>query len=62
LAEPAVQERRYVLTMDDLSNAVADYGINIKKPGYFADKQTAGTSRHLALVCSLFVFQPGFFL
>lgn len=32
------KEKRLVLTMDDLSAALKDYGINLRKPEYFADR------------------------
>ena len=32
------KEKRLVLTLDDLSAALKDYGINIRKPEYFADR------------------------
>ncbi|XP_071840041.1 transcription initiation factor TFIID subunit 10-like isoform X2 [Apostichopus japonicus] len=32
---PGKQDKRYTLTMDDLSAALSDHGINVKKPVYF---------------------------
>ena len=32
------KEKRLVLTMDDLSAALRDYGVSLRKPDYFADR------------------------
>jgi len=32
---PAANERRFVLTVDDLALALADQGITLKKPPYY---------------------------
>lgn len=35
LATPSLQEKKIVLTMDDLSSALTEYGLNVKKPEYY---------------------------
>ncbi|GAM20794.1 hypothetical protein SAMD00019534_039690 [Acytostelium subglobosum LB1] len=35
--EKVKKEKQLVLTMDDLSQSLRDYGINIRKPDYFAE-------------------------
>jgi len=34
------QEKKFVLTMDDLSQSLRDYGVNLKRPDYFVDRPT----------------------
>ncbi|ONK70216.1 uncharacterized protein A4U43_C05F31460 [Asparagus officinalis] len=36
------KEKRLVLTMDDLSKALREYGVNLKHPEYFADSPLTG--------------------
>ncbi|XP_015696891.2 transcription initiation factor TFIID subunit 10 [Oryza brachyantha] len=36
------KDRRLVLTMDDLSKALQEHGVNLKHPEYFADSPSAG--------------------
>ncbi|KAG8043091.1 hypothetical protein GUJ93_ZPchr0871g7067 [Zizania palustris] len=36
------KDRRLVLTMDDLSKALHEHGVNLKHPEYFADSPSAG--------------------
>ncbi|XP_028551188.1 transcription initiation factor TFIID subunit 10 isoform X2 [Dendrobium catenatum] len=36
------KEKRLVLTMDDLSRALREYGVNLKHPDYFADSPLTG--------------------
>ncbi|KAM0856687.1 hypothetical protein ACQ4PT_048959 [Festuca glaucescens] len=36
------KDRRLVLTMDDLSKALLEHGVNLKHPEYFADSPSAG--------------------
>ncbi|KAM3208838.1 hypothetical protein ACQJBY_063494 [Aegilops geniculata] len=36
------KDRRLVLTMDDLSKALREHGVNLKHPEYFADSPSAG--------------------
>jgi len=35
------QEKKLVLTMEDLSQALKAYGVNLKKPEYFSDRSAA---------------------
>ena len=37
---------RLVLTTEDLAQSARDYGIHIRKPGYFADMPGSGASSH----------------
>ena len=34
-----------VLRMEDLSQALLEYGINVNKPAYFADSASAGVEK-----------------
>ncbi|XP_066382280.1 transcription initiation factor TFIID subunit 10-like isoform X2 [Miscanthus floridulus] len=36
------KDKRLVLTMDDLSKALCEHGVNLKHPEYFADSPSAG--------------------
>ncbi|XP_042034811.1 transcription initiation factor TFIID subunit 10-like isoform X2 [Salvia splendens] len=36
------KEKRLILTMEDLSKALREYGVNVKHQEYFADTPTAG--------------------
>ncbi|XP_052184427.1 transcription initiation factor TFIID subunit 10 isoform X2 [Diospyros lotus] len=36
------KDKRLILTMDDLSKALREYGVNVKHQEYFADAPTAG--------------------
>ncbi|CAD6219503.1 unnamed protein product [Miscanthus lutarioriparius] len=36
------KDKRLVLTMDDLSKALREHGVNLKHPEYFADSPSAG--------------------
>ncbi|XP_066397299.1 transcription initiation factor TFIID subunit 10-like [Miscanthus floridulus] len=36
------KDRHLVLTMDDLSKALREHGVNLKHPEYFADSPSAG--------------------
>lgn len=36
------KDKRLVLTMEDLSKALREYGVNLKHPEYFADSPLAG--------------------
>eukprot|EP01111_Echinosteliopsis_oligospora_P009683 TRINITY_DN2878_c0_g1_i1.p1 TRINITY_DN2878_c0_g1~~TRINITY_DN2878_c0_g1_i1.p1 ORF type:complete len:168 (-),score=52.00 TRINITY_DN2878_c0_g1_i1:107-610(-) len=38
----SAKDKRLVLTMEDLSQSLKEYGINLKKPEYYADKLSAG--------------------
>ncbi|KAJ1697795.1 hypothetical protein LUZ63_006307 [Rhynchospora breviuscula] len=37
------KDKRLVLTMEDLSKALREYGVNLKHPEYFADSPLTGT-------------------
>ncbi|KMZ59067.1 Transcription initiation factor TFIID subunit 10 [Zostera marina] len=37
------KDKRLVLTMEDLSKAMREYGVNMKHPEYFADSPSAGS-------------------
>ncbi|KAL7199833.1 hypothetical protein ACSBR2_022023 [Camellia fascicularis] len=36
------KDKRLILTMEDLSKALREYGVNVKHQEYFADSPTAG--------------------
>jgi len=39
------KDKRVVMTMDDLSAALTEYGVNVNKPPYFAGGAAEGSSK-----------------
>ena len=42
--DSGAKDKQFVLTLDDLSQSLKDYGVNITKPQYFADSVEVDTS------------------